>query len=172
VRGVLSNGADRLRLQRSEIVFSLGEVLRTFVQPGVEATEIYVYSDGWENGSLGVSMYGKDGRPRVIDASVELDRLHQRMQPRQLPPSGALNVTWFGLMVEDAAAGDRYYDVKAVRQLRDFWERLLISLGAGAVRIDRIPMNQSEPQFTTRGRAAAVTQTGWSRDSKQSSSTR
>lgn len=171
VRGVLSSGADRLRMQRSEIVYSLGEVLRTFVHPGIEATELYVYSDGWENGSLGVSMYGKDGRPRVINAGVELDRLQQRIQPR-IPSSGALNVTWFGLMVEDAAAGDRYYDVRAVRQMRDFWERLLTSMGAGAVRIDRIPMNQSEPQFTTRGRAAAVTQTGWSHDSKPSSSTR
>lgn len=157
IRSAIDESDDPARFKRSEIVYSLNEVLRTFERPAMRETRLLVLSDAYENGSLGVTMYGRDGRPRPIDARQELGRLTPELRARRAG-SGTWNVLWFGLMSEVKGRQDRYFDARSVQELRAFWMHLLVrDWGVGSAVIDRIPLNPFE---TATGARADLRLTG------------
>lgn len=141
IRAAVNDIGDPARFKRSEIVYSLNEVLKTFGSGGIRETRLLVLSDAYENGSLGVTMYGRNGKPRLIDARVELGRLAPEVRSRRVG-NGRWDVVWFGLMSEGVGRQDRYFDVRHVQQVRAFWMQLLVrDWGVSNVVIDRIPVN-------------------------------
>lgn len=141
IRTAINDIGDPARFKRSEIVYSLNEVLKTFEGGGVRETRLLVLSDAYENGSLGVTMYGRNGKPRLFDARAELGRLAPEVRSRRVG-NGKWDVVWFGLMSEGVGRQDRYFDVRHVQQVRAFWMQLLVrDWGVSSVVIDRIPMN-------------------------------
>lgn len=151
IRTAMGDSGDRSRFKRSEIVYSLHKVLTTFEDPGIQDVRLLVLSDAYENGSLGVSMYGRNGSPRPIDAREELGRLVPEVRARAIR-NGTWNVVWFGLMSEGSGRQGRYFDVQSVQQVRAFWEHLLVrDWGVSSAVIDRIPLNP----FDTAGRFRA-----------------
>lgn len=144
IRAAINDGADPARFKRSEIVYSLNEVLRTFERPGMRETRLLVLSDAYENGSLGVTMYGRNGRPRLVDARQELGRLAPAVRTHRVA-SGTWYVLWFGLMSEAKGQQERYFDARSVQEVRAFWMHLLIrDWGVASAMIDRIPVNPFE----------------------------
>lgn len=131
--------------QRSEIVHTLGEALRSFAAPGV-TTRLLVYSDGLQHGS-GASFYGPDRRPRKIDATQELARVPEGAAAPPALAIGEVQVLWWGLLLGDASVPDksngvnRYYDADTIEQLRTFWARLLLGWGVQSVQIERDLLN-------------------------------
>lgn len=141
IRAAMGDSGDRSRFKRSEIVYALNKVLTTFEDRGIHDSRILVLSDAYENGSWGVSMYGRDGRPRPIVARDELGRLAPEVRNHRVR-NGTWNVVWFGLMSEGSGRQDRYFDVRSVQQVRAFWEHLLVrNWGVSSAVIDRIPLN-------------------------------
>lgn len=138
VRGVIEAVGDRSRFKRSEIVYTLSEVLQRFTAEGNMRTRVYVLSDGHEAGSVNVNMHGKDGQPRSIDAAVELKRLPTAMRSRKVGHA-EVSVVWFGLMSEGEGRNRRYRDARDIEQLRAFWKALIENWGARPTQIDRLP---------------------------------
>ncbi len=144
IREVIDGVGDRARFRRSEIIYTVAEVLAVFGARDLRDSHLYVLSDGHEHGSLGVDMYGRDGRPRPIDARVELGRLPREVLSRRAG-SGAWQVMWFGLMNEGKERQDRYVDVQSFKQMRSFWELLLVQhWGVSSAVIDRIPIASAD----------------------------
>ena len=133
------SGRGRESFQRSEIIHALAETLRNFATPDVP-TRLLVYGDGLQHG--GISFYGRDKRPRKIDANAELARLPQQTLAPPVQPLGPLKVLWWGLLVEDGiASGGKYYDSETIAQLRLFWIRLLTGWGSRDVQIEQTVLN-------------------------------
>lgn len=169
VRQAIKGAGDRAKYKRSEIVHSLSKVLDHFGDPDFQHTTLLMLSDAYENGSLGrgstgISMYGRDGRPRSIDARKELARLPPEFLARRVR-GGAWDVTWFGLMNEGQDREARYADVQTVSQVRQFWELLLVQRwGASSLVIDRIPVTAPD---SGRWRQAVAPQESLRRDDRQ-----
>lgn len=123
---VLAPALAPRHFERSEILYSLREVV-SLATPGI-STRILIFSDALQHGS-GISFYGLDKRPRLIDAKAELARLKPSMasSPRQ-PDAGPLKVLWWGVLAEPAptaSARTAYYDSDMLDGLQTFWSGVL-----------------------------------------------
>ncbi len=121
---------------RSEILYSLREILST-ATPEL-STRVLVYSDALQFGS-GVSFYGMNQRPRLIDVKAELAKLKPSAVAAPLPAMGPLKVLWWGALAEGAHAGtnDRYYDSDVPLALQAYWQAVLTQWGASSVQFGR-----------------------------------
>lgn len=140
--------------QRSEILYALGEVLKSFAAPEV-STRLLVFSDGLQHGS-GVSFY-RDSRPRAFDAAIELARLPKAAAAAPMSQPGAVDVLWWGLMAQKAdapsAAAGTYFDAAQLAQLATFWTHLLEGWHVRSVQIGPTLLN---PRLESDAGAGAV----------------
>lgn len=144
IREVIDGVGDRTRFKRSEIIYTVAEVLAVFGPSDMRESHLFVLSDGHEHGSVGVDMLGRDGKPRSIDARVELGRLPREVLSRRAG-NGTWQVMWFGLMNEGKERQDRHVDVQSFKQMRSFWELLLVQhWGVSSAVIDRIPIASAD----------------------------
>jgi hypothetical protein len=142
-------GAD---FQRSEIIYALSETVRSFAAPGM-TTQILVYGDGLQTGS-GTTFYGRDRRPRRIDAEAELARLSLEAKAPLAPQRSSVSVLWWGLLLQKGEAADSgYHDSQTIEQLRSFWSKLLLGWGVRDVQIGQTLLN---PRLQSQGRVGAA----------------
>lgn len=132
---------DNAMYQRSQIVDALRFAIRNFTKATTD-TRILVWSDGLEHAEGGLSFYGRDQRPRMINATEELAKLGPAASQRPASDMGALSVYWWGLLAgADAAPKTRqsrqFLSADTEHQLRSFWTALLRGWGARDVRVER-----------------------------------